>query len=62
LIIYTESDYLDAHLTEIATESRGWTVALDAVPQRVTDVLKKFTSRSEPSSSSSPRNKKPSER
>jgi hypothetical protein len=44
LIIYTESDYLEAHLTEIsAAEVRNWPLSIDTVPKRLNSVLKKFT-------------------
>ena len=44
LIIYNESDYLEAHLTEISTKARDWSISIDTVPERLTSVLKKFTS------------------
>jgi len=54
LIIYTESDYLEAHLTEIsAAEARGWPLSIDTVPERLNSVLKKFTATTTDSPSSS---------
>jgi len=57
LIIYTESDYLEAHLTEISAGTHNWSVSIDAVPQLLTDAFRKFasTSSSEPASSSKTR-------
>jgi hypothetical protein len=43
LIIYTESDYLEAHLTEISAETHNWPVHIDAVPQLLSDAFKRFT-------------------
>jgi hypothetical protein len=43
LIIYTESDYLEAHLTEISADARGWSLSIDTVPKRLNSVLKKLT-------------------
>jgi hypothetical protein len=42
LRIYTEADYLQAHLTVIEGESRGRNAALHNVKQRATSVLKKW--------------------
>jgi len=59
LIIYTESDYLEAHLTEISHDSRNWSDAIDAVPHLITDALKKFAhSDADNNSSSKPRSPK----
>jgi hypothetical protein len=52
LIIYTESDYLEAHLTEISAEARGWPLSIDTVPKRLNSVLKKFTAAASDSASS----------
>jgi hypothetical protein len=52
LIIYTESDYLEAHLTEITAEARGWPLSIDTVSERLTSVLKKFTTANSDSPSS----------
>jgi len=60
LIIYTESDYLEAHLTEISHDSNSWSTAIDTVPQRLSDAFKKFTSSdSDPRSSSKSHPSKP---
>jgi len=59
LIIYNESDYLEAHLTEISSESHH-VISIDAVPQLLTDALKRFTSPdSDPHSSAKSRPSKP---
>ena len=42
MIIYNESDYLEAHLTEISWETHH-TISIDTVPQLLTDAIKKFT-------------------
>ena len=58
MIIYTESDYLEAHLTEISSGSQGGPIHIETVPERLTSVLKRFTSSSP--DSSSPKSSRPS--
>ena len=53
LIIYTESDYLEAHLTEISQDSHNWS---DAVPHLIADALKKFV-HSDANDNSSPKSR-----
>jgi hypothetical protein len=52
LIIYTESDYLEAHLTEIAADARSWPLSIETVPERLASVLEKFTAADSDSPSS----------
>ena len=47
MIIYTESDYLEAHLTEISAHTHNWPVHIDSVPQLLSEALKKFAASSD---------------
>ena len=42
VIIYTESDYLEAHLTGISADARDWPTSRNSLPERLNAALKKM--------------------